>query len=43
MGSESRSYLKYPPAIEGPPVPYKYEDQSIPVFRGTALVIGATL
>ncbi|KAJ5765020.1 hypothetical protein N7520_004579 [Penicillium odoratum] len=43
MPSENRSFLNYPPAIEGPPVPYKYEDQSIPVFRGTPLVIGATL
>ncbi|KAJ5673410.1 hypothetical protein N7507_002537 [Penicillium longicatenatum] len=43
MSSENRSYLKYPQAIEGPPVPYNYEDQSIPVFRGTPLVIGATL
>jgi len=43
MGSENRSYLKYPPAIEGPSVPYKYEDQTIPVLRGTPLVIGATL
>lgn len=43
MSSTSRSFLNYPPAREGPKVPYKYEDQVIPVFRGTPLVIGSTL
>ncbi|KAJ5682744.1 hypothetical protein N7462_005909 [Penicillium macrosclerotiorum] len=42
MGSDSRSFLNYPQAQEGPVVPYNNETQSIPVFRGTALAIGAT-
>ncbi|KAL4917827.1 amidase signature domain-containing protein [Aspergillus aurantiobrunneus] len=33
----------YPEIREGPSVPYKNEDQSIPVFRGAPLVIGASL
>ncbi|KAJ5961362.1 Amidase [Penicillium vulpinum] len=37
------SFLNYPPAREGPEVPYKHEDQVLPVFRGTTLAIGATL
>ncbi|KAJ5096583.1 hypothetical protein N7456_007304 [Penicillium angulare] len=43
MSSEGRSYMNYPPPIEGPSVPYKNEDASIPIFRGTPLAIGATL
>ncbi|KAJ5331713.1 hypothetical protein N7476_001496 [Penicillium atrosanguineum] len=43
MSSESNSFLNYPPPREGPKVPYKNETQSIPVFRGTTLAIGATL
>ncbi|KAJ5676753.1 uncharacterized protein N7477_002386 [Penicillium maclennaniae] len=43
MSSESSSFLNYPPPREGPKVPYKNETQSIPVFRGTTLAIGATL
>lgn len=43
MGSDSRTFLNYPPAREGPAVPYKNETQVIPVFRGTPLTIGATL
>ncbi|KAJ5578537.1 uncharacterized protein N7459_007501 [Penicillium hispanicum] len=43
MGSDGRSFLNYPPPREGPAVPYKNETQSIPVFRGTPLAIGATL
>ncbi|KAJ5288219.1 hypothetical protein N7478_003905 [Penicillium angulare] len=43
MSSEGRAYMNYPPAIEGPSVPYKNEDASIPIFRGTPLAIGATL
>lgn len=38
-----RSFLNYPPAREGPSVPYKNEQQVIPVFRGTPLAIGAAL
>ncbi|KAL4986781.1 amidase signature domain-containing protein [Aspergillus falconensis] len=37
------SFVNYPEVREGPSVPYKNEDQSIPVFRGTPLVIGASL
>ncbi|KAL4766631.1 amidase [Aspergillus foveolatus] len=37
------SFINYPEIREGPSVPYKNEDQSIPVFRGTPLVIGASL
>lgn len=36
-------FLNYPIAREGPSVPYKNETQSIPVFRGLPLAIGATL
>ena len=38
-----QSFLNYPPPREGPNVPYKHEDQVIPVFRGRPLAIGATL
>ncbi|KAJ5351775.1 hypothetical protein N7452_000749 [Penicillium brevicompactum] len=38
-----RTFINYPPPREGPSVPYKHEDQVIPVFRGTPLAIGATL
>ncbi|KAL3469659.1 amidase signature domain-containing protein [Aspergillus californicus] len=37
------SFINYPEIREGPSVPYKNEDQVIPVFRGTPLVIGASL
>ncbi|KAL4956772.1 amidase signature domain-containing protein [Aspergillus filifer] len=37
------TFLNYPAVREGPNVPYKNEDQSIPVFRGLPLAIGATL
>lgn len=43
MSSDGRSYMNYPPPIEGPSVPFKNLDQSIPIFRGTPLAIGATL
>lgn len=43
MSINDRSFHNYPPAREGPAVPYKNETQSIPVFRGTPLAIGATL
>jgi hypothetical protein len=43
MPSNEQSFLNHPPALEGPKVPYKYEDQVLPVFRGTPLAIGATL
>lgn len=43
MGSDERTFLNYPQPREGPSVPYQNEDQSIPVFRGIPLVIGATL
>ncbi|KAJ5162611.1 Amidase [Penicillium coprophilum] len=43
MPSNEQSFLNYPPAHEGPNVPYKYEDQVLPIFRGTPLAIGATL
>lgn len=36
-------FIHYPEVREGPSVPYKNEDQSIPVFRGLPLAIGATL
>jgi amidase len=36
-------FLNYPPPREGPLVPYKNEQQVLPVFRGTPLAIGATL
>ncbi|KAL4970448.1 amidase [Aspergillus stella-maris] len=37
------TFLNYPAVREGPDVPYKNEDQSIPVFRGLPLAVGATL
>ncbi|KAL4941738.1 hypothetical protein BDV06DRAFT_235877 [Aspergillus oleicola] len=37
------TFLNYPAVREGPNVPYKNEDQSIPVFRGLPLAVGATL
>ncbi|KKK26912.1 hypothetical protein ARAM_003749 [Aspergillus rambellii] len=36
-------FIYYPEIRQGPPVPYRNEDQSIPAFRGTPLVIGAAL
>ncbi|KAF7592043.1 hypothetical protein BBP40_000766 [Aspergillus hancockii] len=41
--SAQPSFLHYPEVREGPSVPYENEDQSIPVFRGWPLAIGATL
>lgn len=41
--SEDIQFVNYPEPREGPSVPYKNEIQSIPVFRGIPLVIGATL
>ncbi|OJJ45598.1 hypothetical protein ASPZODRAFT_152643 [Penicilliopsis zonata CBS 506.65] len=41
--SDSRRFLNYPRPCEHPVVPYKQEAQSIPVFRGYPLVIGAAL
>ncbi|PYH45789.1 amidase [Aspergillus saccharolyticus JOP 1030-1] len=41
--SANSQFLNYPEVREGPSVPYKNEDQTIPVFRGTPLAIGATL
>ena len=43
MPPNEQSFLNHPPALEGPKVPYKYEDQVLPVFRGVPLAIGATL
>ncbi|KAI9370073.1 amidase signature domain-containing protein [Aspergillus egyptiacus] len=37
------AFINYPEIHQGPSVPYKNEDQVIPVFRGTPLVIGASL
>ncbi|KAL4871264.1 hypothetical protein BDV12DRAFT_206807 [Aspergillus spectabilis] len=42
-GNGETSFINYPEIREGPSVPYKNEDQSIPVFRGTPLAIGASL
>ncbi|KAF7117101.1 hypothetical protein CNMCM5793_005785 [Aspergillus hiratsukae] len=36
-------FVHYPEVREGPSVPYKNETQSIPVFRGTPLAIGAAV
>ncbi|KAF9884663.1 hypothetical protein FE257_001356 [Aspergillus nanangensis] len=41
--TEEPQFFHYPEVRQGPPVPYKNEDQTIPVFRGTPLAIGATL
>jgi hypothetical protein len=41
--SSQPQFIHYPEVREGPLVPYKNEDQSIPVFRGLPLAIGATL
>ncbi|KAL2796100.1 amidase signature domain-containing protein [Aspergillus keveii] len=42
-GIGEQPFISYPEIRQGPIVPYKNEDQSIPVFRGTPLVIGASL
>ncbi|KAL5335336.1 amidase signature domain-containing protein [Aspergillus crustosus] len=42
-GKGEKSFINYPEVRQGPSVPYKNEDQSIPVFRGTPLAIGASL
>ncbi|KAK1144676.1 hypothetical protein N8T08_004980 [Aspergillus melleus] len=36
-------FFHYPEVRQGPSAPYQNEDQSIPVFRGTPLAIGAAL
>lgn len=41
--NENIQFVNYPEPREGPLVPYKNETQSIPVFRGIPLVIGAAL
>ncbi|KOC13538.1 N-acylethanolamine amidohydrolase [Aspergillus flavus AF70] len=41
--SSQPQFIHYPETREGPSVPYRNEDQSIPVFRGLPLAIGATL
>lgn len=41
--NENVQFLHYPEPREGPAVPYQNETQSIPVFRGIPLVIGAAL
>ncbi|RAH75828.1 putative N-acylethanolamine amidohydrolase [Aspergillus japonicus CBS 114.51] len=41
--SAKPQFLQYPEVREGPSVPYKNEDQVIPVFRGMPLAIGASL
>ncbi|KAF4239042.1 hypothetical protein CNMCM8980_009526 [Aspergillus fumigatiaffinis] len=38
-----RQFVHYPEVREGPSVPYQNETQSIPVFRGTPLAIGAAV
>jgi amidase len=47
MGPRSNTdelrFFHYPEVREGPSVPYKNEDQSIPVLRGAPLAIGASL
>lgn len=42
VNGEAR-FINYPEIREGPSVPYKNEDQVIPVFRGIPLAIGASL
>ncbi|KAL3468218.1 amidase signature domain-containing protein [Aspergillus heterothallicus] len=42
-GIGAQPFVNYPEIRQGPSVPYKNEDQTIPVFRGTPLVIGASL
>lgn len=42
-GKGDSPFINYPEIREGPSVPYKNEDQSIPVFRGAPLAIGASL
>ncbi|KAL2845722.1 amidase signature domain-containing protein [Aspergillus pseudoustus] len=42
-GISDQPFINYPEIRQGPSVSYKNEDQSIPVFRGTPLVIGASL
>lgn len=41
--SSDNQFINYPEPREGPPAPYQNETQSIPVFRGIPLVIGAAL
>ncbi|RAH50244.1 amidase [Aspergillus brunneoviolaceus CBS 621.78] len=41
--SAKPQFFQYPEVREGPSVPYKNEDQVIPVFRGMPLAIGASL
>lgn len=36
-------FVHYPEVREGPCVPYQNETQSIPVFRGAPLAIGAAM
>ncbi|KAL1963625.1 hypothetical protein VTN77DRAFT_7946 [Rasamsonia byssochlamydoides] len=39
----SARFRNYPEPREGPSVPYKHEELSLPVLRGSTLAIGATL
>lgn len=39
----SLQFYNYPQPREGPAVPYVNETQSIPVFRGRLLEVGATM
>ncbi|EYE99059.1 amidase [Aspergillus ruber CBS 135680] len=41
--NQNNQFVNYPEPREGPLAPYQNETQSIPVFRGIPLVIGATL
>jgi hypothetical protein len=41
--TNEHQFVHYPEVREGPSVPYKNETQSIPVFRGTPLAIGAAV
>lgn len=41
--THSADFVNYPQARKGPVVAYKNETQSIPVFRGIPLAIGAAL
>jgi amidase len=44
MGSsDTPRFYNYPQPRAGPDVPYENETQSIPVFRGIALEIGASM
>lgn len=41
--NDSVHFIDYPEPREGPSVSYKNETQSIPVFRGIPLAVGASM